>query len=129
MAEFISAEDQKRWLLDHHWTEEELKLNQWRPKPWTEEDDRTFDRMNDLVSRDFLKCPNPTCSSVGTFKPRFNPEYQFPRYYCCKWCGYGRTVHGEWQWLPDPKSGWGWKNERSMTTPKQRCADLDPWCG
>ncbi len=126
----MHADDQKKWLLENGYDEKTLKDNQWRPKSWTEEDDAIFDRMNDDAVRNFLPCPQKTCHSIGCYKPRYNPDYnEFSRYYVCKWCGYGRTKAGEWQWYPDPKSGWGYKNERSRPTPKELCDGLDPWCG
>ncbi len=119
---------QKQTLLDKGWTEDELRINQWRPKPWTAEDDARFDRAMEV--RDLLNCENPTCKSVGCFKPRRNEEYEHPRYYVCKWCGYGRNFDGEWQYWPNGEH-WGIRCAASGPTSKEIMAEhnLDPWCG
>ncbi len=120
--------DQKAELLAKGWSEQELKENHWRARPWTEGTDLTWDQhMND---RDRLTCPE--CKAIGTFKPRFNKDYKHPRYYVCKWCGYGRDHDGEWQYYPDAKNGcWGIITSDSGMTPKEIMAEhnLDPWCG
>lgn len=122
--------DQKAALLAKGWTEEELKANHWRPKPWTDVDDARHDRQMDESVRDYLRCPNPLCKSVGCFKPRRNEEYEHPRYYVCKWCGYGRNFDGEWQYWPDKRNNcWGIRTPDSGPTPKELCGNLDPWLG
>ncbi len=120
--------DQKAELLAKGWSEQELKDNQWRPKAWSKHDDYKFD--TEMERRDFLQCPH--CKAVGTYKPRRNDEYEHPRYYVCKWCGYGRNHDGEWQYWPDRKNKcWGIRTPDSGPTPKEIMAEhnLDPWCG
>ncbi len=122
--------EQKSMLLAKGWTEEELRANQWHPRPWTDEDDARHDRAMEV--RDLLNCENPRCKSVGCFKPRRNEEYEHPRYYVCKWCGYGRNFDGEWQYWPDKKNHcWGIKTPDSIPTPKEILEpyNIDPWCG
>jgi hypothetical protein len=122
-----TAEQQKATLLAKGHTEESLKENSWRPKPWMPDDDRIHQEKMDFAPH-YQRCPGEGCTSVGTFKARYNPAYGAnARYYVCKWCGYSRTRDGEWQFYPDPVSGWGWKNERSGPTPKMLCEKLDPW--
>lgn len=94
--------EQKAALLAKGWSEQELADNQWRPRPWLDADEAQHERAMDENVRDFLRCP--TCKAVGTYKPRYNAEYEHPRYWVCKWCGYGRNFDGEWQYYPDAKN-------------------------
>lgn len=117
---------QKEALFEKGWTEAELKANGWRARPWTEGTDRTWQQQ--MENRDFLHCPE--CHVIGTYKPRFNASHEHPRYFVCKWCGYGRDFFGEWQYRPDKKQGvWGIVGPDSGPTPKELIGNLDPFCG
>ena len=110
-----------QYLIDNH----------FKPREWTNDDEKLHKLlMENEALRTTQGCPK--CEGIGTFRARYQPLDKHPRYYVCKYCGYGLNWYGEWQYWPDAKSNaWGHKLPTSKSTPKELVDTIgcNPWYG